>query len=323
MNFAISNSILLLSLLLLGYHSSSSQESYDQMVRHFDYDHRAPLALKEIKVETRNGVKIHDISYASPLGGRVPAYLVVPQGRGPFAGTIFAHWAMRSSPVRNRNEFLEEAEVLARAGVVSLLIDSSFVRPGVVQDEDILSKRNADQLQQQVIDLRRGVDLLVARRDVDPKRIAYVGHSYNASAGAILAGVDKRLKAFVLMAGSFSDAELMRADDPEVVKWREGVGVKNLDEYLVKYAWLDPGNYIGQAAPAAVLLQFARNDGLLNEQRERYYFTLLSEPKTIKIYDATHALNAEARWDRFEWLRAQLGLKRLPRDVLDNLKQVN
>ena len=39
-----------------------------------------------------------------------------------------------------------------------------------------------------MIDMRRGVDLLLARRDVDPRRIAYVGHSYNANVGALLSG---------------------------------------------------------------------------------------------------------------------------------------
>jgi hypothetical protein len=66
-----------------------------------------------------------------------------------------------------------------------------------------------------------------------------------------------------------------------------------------------------------VLLQFARNDGLLNEKRERFYFSLASEPKALKLYDTTHALNAEARWDRVEWLHGQLGLKPIPKSVVD------
>lgn len=33
---------------------------------------------------------------------------------------------------------------------------------------------------QAVVDVRRAVDLLVARPDVDPKRLAYVAHSYGA-----------------------------------------------------------------------------------------------------------------------------------------------
>jgi hypothetical protein len=51
------------------------------LLRHFDYDSKAPLDVQEAGVEQRGDVAIHDISYASPKGGRVPAYLVVPKGR--------------------------------------------------------------------------------------------------------------------------------------------------------------------------------------------------------------------------------------------------
>ncbi len=42
----------------------------------------------------------------------MPAYLVVPAGKGPFAAILFGHWAMDGSPTRNRTEFLEEAVAL-------------------------------------------------------------------------------------------------------------------------------------------------------------------------------------------------------------------
>ena len=57
------------------------------------------------------------------------------------------------------------------------------------------------------IDLLRAVDLLTSRSEVDAGRIGYVGHSFGALFGGILAGVEKRIKAFVLMSGvgSFTD----------------------------------------------------------------------------------------------------------------------
>src|SRR6266852_5057217 len=55
----------------------------------FDYDSKAPLDIQEAGVEHRGGVAIHDISYASLKGGRVPAYLVVPEGKGPFAAVLW------------------------------------------------------------------------------------------------------------------------------------------------------------------------------------------------------------------------------------------
>jgi hypothetical protein len=55
------------------------------LLQHFDYDQKGPLDMQEAGVEKRGDGDVHDISYASPKGGRVPAYLVVPMGKGPFA----------------------------------------------------------------------------------------------------------------------------------------------------------------------------------------------------------------------------------------------
>jgi len=51
--------------------------------------------------------------------------------------------------------------------------------------KDPLDERTFTEFFQQVMDMRRGVDVLLARKDVDRKRIAYVGHSYNAGIGAL------------------------------------------------------------------------------------------------------------------------------------------
>jgi cephalosporin-C deacetylase-like acetyl esterase len=71
----------------------------------FDYDSKAPLDIQEAGVEHRGSVAIHDISYAGPKGGRVPAYLVVPEGKGPFAAVIWGHWYWQNSEFFNRKEF--------------------------------------------------------------------------------------------------------------------------------------------------------------------------------------------------------------------------
>lgn len=56
----------------------AQSESINELRRLFDYDQNAPLDVKEVAVINRNGVSIHDITYASPKGGRITAYLVVP-----------------------------------------------------------------------------------------------------------------------------------------------------------------------------------------------------------------------------------------------------
>jgi dienelactone hydrolase len=277
------------------------------ILHHFDYDQKAPLDIQEVSVGQRGEVAIHDISYASPKGGRVPAYLVVPKGKGPFAAVIWGHWYQDGSEFLNRKEFLEEAIALAPSGVVSLLPDGGRARPGFVRDPDPLGDGQIEERMQSILDMRRAADLLLGRGDVDPKRLGYVGHSYNAATGAFLAGIDKRFKAFVLMAGNLSDEVDMKSK--EFQDFRKQVGAEKFDAFIAKYSWLDQGKYVAHAAPASVFLQYATKEEFLTPERAREYYALVSEPKTLKFYDAPHALNAEARRDRIAFLIRELSLK--------------
>jgi dienelactone hydrolase len=289
-----------------------------EMVRHFDYDKNAPLELQTLSAKTRSKAIVYDITYASPKGGVVPAYLVVPaEGKGPFAGVVWGHWYWRNSEMRNRKQFLDEAVALAQAGVVSLLTDGPVARPGYVPDNTPLNEKQATDMVQQLVDFRRGVDLLLARKDVDPNRIAYVGHSYNASIGAILSGVDRRFKAFVLMAGSMSDEV-----DKKLGAWeqfRQQVGPEKFDAFVAKHSYLDQGRYVSHAAPAVVFMQYATKERFMTADYARAYEKVVSEPKRFKLYEAEHALNAEARRDRIAFLTEQLKLKRLPAKVIDSV----
>src|SRR6266852_8280006 len=200
----------------------SARAQDPELIRHFDYDRDAPLGLKQSGVQHRERADVYDITYASPKGGVVPAYLVVPKGKGPFAAVIWGHWYWDNSSMRNRRQFLDEAVVLAQAGVVSLLTDGPVARPGHVTNKEPLNEQNATDFLQQVVDMRRGVDLLLARKDVDPKRIAFVGHSYNAIVGAFLSGIDRRFTAFVLMAGPMSDEVDLKSK--ELQEYRQKIG---------------------------------------------------------------------------------------------------
>ena len=259
-----------------------AQESYDQLLHHWDYDKSAPLNIKQAGIEERDGVAIHNISFSSPVserrtaigpnGGTVTAYLIVPQGQGPFPAVIFGHWCMPGSEKKNRTEFLDEAIVLAHSGVISLLPDH-----------------------------------VIARKDVDPKRLAYVGHSCDGSAGGFLSGVEKRFKAFVIMAGDISfDIDRKTKSFQE---YRQKIGADKFDAFAAKYAWMDGGKYVSHAAPAAMFLQYATNEPFLNGELAKQYFEIVSEPKKLKIYDAPHALNAEATRDRIVFLAEQLSFK--------------
>src|SRR5258708_5357341 len=312
------NSCLYAALVLLLLAPAMAQETYDQLLRHWDYDKSAPLNSKlSGGIVNREGVEIYDISYASPVGDRgeavgpaggvVTSYLVVPPGKGPFPAVIYGHWCMPGSEKKNRGEFLDEAIVLAHSGVLSLLPDHVMVHPDFVEDNTPMNEKQIAVEVQQDVNLRRGADLLAARKDVDPKRLAYVGHSCDATAGGFLSGIDKRFKAFVIMAGDLSDE--VDKSSKGFQEYRKKVGPEKLDAFMSKFAWMDAGKYVSHAAPATMFLQYATDEPFMNADIAKRYFEIVSEPKKLKIYEAPHALNAEATRDRIAFLAEQLAFK--------------
>ena len=269
---------------------------FPELVRMFDYDQKAPLDLTEIGVRDQEGVKVHDITYASPKGGRVTAYLVVPPGRGPFAGLVFMHWGFGY-----RSSYLAEALLLARTGVVSLLMDAPYNRPLPWRREFDNSRPevNRDLYIQTVVDLRRGVDLLTSRPDVDAKRIGFIGLSLGAHMGGLLSGVEKRIKALVLMGGLPTLTERFRANNQD----------GKFDKDIEIISTVDPIHYVSHAAPSALFFQFARRDRFVTEKQALQYSQAASEPKRVKWYETGHVFNdLEALRDRADWLREKIGI---------------
>jgi len=286
----------------------------------FRYDATQPLDARDSVLEQADGVVVHGLTYASPAGGRVTAYLVRPIAPGRHPALLFGHWGYG-----DKTEFLPEARLYARLGAVSLLIDYPWVRPAEWRrDEGSLDHPEVDRdvHVQAVVDLRRGLDLLAARADVDTARLVYVGHSYGAQWGAILSAVEPRLKAVVLMAGVPDDrAILLDSNDPSMVAYRGRWTQEQLARYLDVNEVLNAVRFVRYAAPTPLLLQFARYERLFDEAAMRRYADAASEPKTVLWYPTGHDLNdAQALFDRATWVARQLGLGPLDAEVARMLR---
>jgi dienelactone hydrolase len=217
-------------------------------------------------------IKIHDISFRSARSGRVHAYLVVPPGKGPFPAVIWAH----GSGV-TRNDLLLQATWFAARGGISLVLDDPFERNPQLNLASDARQRAA--IVQQVIDLRRSVDLLRARRDVARKRIGFAGLSFGAIQGAFLAGAEPRIKAFDLQSGRGRSL---------------GPG-------------LDPRVWI-RMSHAHFFIQDALHDQVVSQAQLEALARAAPQPKIVRWYDAPHGLNTRAIHDQLRWLSKQLGL---------------
>jgi poly(3-hydroxybutyrate) depolymerase len=274
---------------------------YEQGLPLFDYDSEQPLDITESAVRQETGYSVHDIAYPSPEGGAVPAYLVVPEGTGPFAGIILMHGSSGS-----RETLLPFAEELVHTGAVVLTLSAPAARiPGkpwisfTVQDRE-------EQIQL-MVDLRRAVDLLTQHEKVDASRLGYVGYSYGAAMGGLLAGVEPRIKAYGLMVG---DGGLVNhfMDEDRPVGGFETLEPAAREHWLKAMEPIEPIHFVGHASPSALYFQNARNDRSVSEEDALAYQAAGSEPKKVQWYDSGHGLPGEAFVDMVTWLAEQIGI---------------
>jgi dienelactone hydrolase len=261
----------------------------------FDYDVSAPLKVRDKgSVNPKSyPIRVHDISFQGPKD-RVTGYLVIPPVKGRKPAVIFMHGSGG-----NRTQFLAPAGWIASRGVIGLTLDSPETRssepikagvPGLHQQRDLTVRA--------IVELRRAVDLLSRRKDVDPKRIAYVGWSYGARNGALLAGVEHRIASYDLMSGG----ALPPADYAKLApkKYRKAV--------LQTLTQIDPLRYVAQAAPSALFLQDGRRDGTVPHRALVDLADAASKPKTLRWYKTGHAPNVQEYRDSIAWLSRRLHL---------------
>lgn len=271
------------------------------------YDAKAPLDVQYVGRSTADGVTVEEISYASPRGGRVPALVYLPLATGKRPAVLVMHGAPGS---KEGKQF--EAVALAKRGAVVLAIDAPFARGdrrGKLEETLHFDERDAADTIQLIVDLRRGVDYLLTRQDVDGARIGFVGISYGAANGGLLAGIENRIKAYALMV---ADGGLLMHFSGAAA---EGLPFKTTEQrsrWEAALKSLQSIDFIGQASPAALLLQSGRQDKLVSVANAKALQAAASEPKTVLWYDAGHGLTPAAHQDRYTWLAGQIGISADP-----------
>jgi thiol-disulfide isomerase/thioredoxin/dienelactone hydrolase len=278
--------------------ATSSAAGLEQLLA---YDAAAPLDLKVVGTERRDGVTVEDVTFGG-VGETVQAYVVRPEaGAGPFPAVLFVHWFEPPNPTSNRTQFIEEARALARRGTVSLLVSTFWSDP-----ERYKARRwqtDFDNSVTQAKNLRRALDVLLRQPGVDPQRVGYVGHDYGAMFGALISGVETRPKAYALIAGTsrFADWYLFGSS----------TGVPKGDDltrFREQLSQIDPVTALGRAK-AAFFLQFGEDDKYTPRDNFLAFYNAAPAPKRIATYASGHAMTADIiRHDRTAWLAEQLGI---------------
>lgn len=263
-----------------------------------DYPKLGSQDIRVLGKRVQEGIESRLLILQTPFGYRRVAEMYRPEEDGSCAAILYVHWYEPESITSHRTQFEEEAKEMARAGAVCLSIETLW------SDRDFFLKRTQeDDIQnsvEEVVNIRRAMDLLYSQPGVDPKRFAYVGHDFGGMYGIVAGSLDQRPTQYVVMAATprFPDWYLYL---PKL----EG---EPREAFIRQMAEIDPITHVPSLAPAEVLFQFATDDFHVPKERAEEFFSAAKDPKEMKWYEAGHGLNEDATRDRKAWLKRKLGL---------------
>jgi dienelactone hydrolase len=276
-----------------GGSKSDKQTSLDAP---FAYDSSKPLQVRTKQTTRERGLELRDISFKGAGGETVPAYLVLPRGKGRHPAAIYVHGSGGS-----RRDLLISAVGLAERGGVALALDMNYSAARAPRSPpegvDALEAATNNQIVS-VVEVRRAVDVLRSLSFVDGDRIGYVGWSAGARIGAIVAGVDHRIEAFDLLSGGALPVSVYLADQPKDLR-------PKLEGFLTK---TDPLRYAPHAAPSALLFQDGRKDEVVPRKALTGLARAGSKPKEVRWYDSGHVPSDKAWAYSLRWLSKNLDL---------------
>ena len=269
------------------YHAVDDR-TYEELRKRYDYT-PAPLNARVIETIEAPDWKREKIAF-DVAGKTVIAYLFLPRGfKPPFQVIHFAAAGDVESGLRSLSKSIESrlpAHLRSGRAIFSVATEGTIDRPRLTpfQEPDSRSSEYVDFIVERVTELRRGLDYMVTRPEIDRSRIAFEAHSAGTFAGVILVAVEKRYRS-VLFVGSGIHA-------PEV----SDAAAANRINFLPHIT-----------APKLMLQGKYDESSPLTSDFEPLY-RLLREPKRVVLYEGPHVPPAELYFrESQKWLDETLG----------------
>jgi cephalosporin-C deacetylase-like acetyl esterase len=176
---------------------------------------------------------------------------------------------------------------LAHRGVAAMLVKMPYYGPRRVMG---VSRRMIDKdpqltvegMTQAVLDIRRATAWLGSRQEIDPERLGLFGISLGGITGALVAGVEPRLKhVCLLLAGG--DIGRIAWESPEVREIREHwlKQGKKREDFLRAMASIDPVQYGGNVRGRRILMLNAKEDEVIPKPCTLALWEALGQPEIV------------------------------------------
>ena len=256
----------------------------------YSYD-KKPLDSRVESKEQLSYLKKEKVSFSAAYGKeRVIAYVFLPMNSKPPYQTVLyfpGSWAQYFDSSEKLGERGEHLDFLVRSGraVVHPVYSQTLERGGRPDADNRSTEELREWRIEYIKDVRRTIDYLETRGDIDSQKIAYYGYSWGARVGAIAGAVEPRLRAMILAHGGLP----MSPRAPET----------------------DEINFITRVK-APVLMINGRYDHVFPVQTSQNpFFQLLGTPEKDKsrlIFEGGHSNpRSEVKKIMLDWLDRYLG----------------
>jgi dienelactone hydrolase len=259
----------------------------------YEYDRSEPLAVRWVPNMdlTVSGVTLRALKFQ--LGGEeASAHLALPGGQGPFPVVVYAPGNGGDADVLDY--WAEDAARLAKKGYAGLLVGETTA-PLWTLDGQTDVRGFATYVSQE----RRALDVLETMPEIDATRIGFAGFSTGAIVGGLLAGLDPRIKAFVLDGMHNGDLPDWTADDRAQMK-SQGTSPK---AYAAQMSLVDPAAYLEHSEDGdPFLLIWGKASDVATSGLQKRFVAAAGQRATVYMQPGGHGISRQASKVLEAWL---------------------
>ena len=250
-------------------YTPSSDANFKEWLNFYHYD-KKPLDSQVAEVKETAEWRREKITFNGADGERAIAYLYLPKN---FPRPLQVIHIVPAADVQNGARSLPDA-MEDRLGPVIKSGRAAFgvvikgyierLRPEGYTEPDSTTVEYRDKIVNWITDIRRGLDYLETRNDVDSSRIAFFGPSAGSRTGLVLAAVENRYRSILLM----------------------GAGLSKADS--VRIAGANPVDFAPHISAPKLMVHGRYDEDVPLKTGGEPLFKLLREPKRLVLYEGGH-----------------------------------
>ncbi|HEY0593880.1 MAG TPA: protein kinase [Thermoanaerobaculia bacterium] len=242
--------------------------AFARLRRAYDYP-RAPLNAKVVRIEEEKRWTRETITFTGANGKTAILYLYLPKGfPRPLQVLHYAPAGDVAAGVRPLRESMRRIEpfVLSGRAVFSVAVEGYLDRPyppGLALP-DTQSVEYVDFIAERIIDLRRGLDYVTSRPEIDKSRVGFFAISAGSWSGVILGAVEERYRSIMFI----------------------GTGIRALEKDDAEAA--NRIHFAPRILQPKLMLQGKWDEAIAFDSEAMPLYNLLREPKRLEVYEGGH-----------------------------------